>query len=95
VEQREVVVLGCRSKSTTAVLFGSLATVGCVRSEPYVGVPVTSGKPADEGRLGTSIPKFKPVSPYFTWRTRQDSGAANTESTALNIHFVLEFSFGQ
>jgi len=69
--------------------------ISTVRSEPYVGVPVTSGKPADEGRLGTSIPKFKPVSPYFTWCTRQDSGAVNTESTALNIYFVLEFSFGQ
>ena len=32
-----------------------------------MGVPVTSGKPADVGRLGTSIPKFKSVSPYFTY----------------------------
>jgi len=37
-----------------------------VRSEPNVGVPVTSGKPADAGRLGTSIPKLKPVSAFFT-----------------------------
>ena len=36
-------------------------------------MPVTSGKPADVRRLGTSIPKFKPVSPYFTRSTRSDS----------------------
>ena len=37
-----------------------------MRFEPYVGVPVTSGKPADVGRLSTSIPKFKSVGAFFT-----------------------------
>jgi len=66
--------------------------VDCVRSEPNVGVPVTSGKPDDAGRLGTSILKLEPVSTYITWRTQQDSCTANTEITVLNIYFVLDFS---
>jgi len=62
-----------------------------VRSEPNVGVTVTSGKPADAGRLGTLIPKLEPVSAFFTWRTRQVSGAANTESTTLFIFLDNKF----
>ena len=65
-----------------------------VRSESTAGGPVTSGKPDDAGRLGR-IPKLEPVSAFFTWRTRQVSGVANTKSTALNIYFVLEFFFGE
>jgi len=48
-----------------------------------VGVLVTSGKPDDAGRLGTSILKLEQVSVYFTWRTRQDHCATNTTITAL------------
>ena len=40
-----------------------------------------------------SILKPKPVSRYPTWRTRQDSGAANTESTALKHLFCLRVFF--
>ena len=56
-----------------------------------MGVPVTFGYTEDVrgGRLGTSISNLEPVSAFFTWRTRQVSGAPNTESTALNIYFVF------
>jgi len=62
------------------------------------GGGATAGRGATPGRgqrPGTSIPKLEPVSAFFTWRTRQVSGAANTESTALNIYFILRVFFGQ
>ena len=84
-----------RGKLTMAACFFAVCgqTDGLlhVRSEPNVGVPVTSGKTDDAGRLGTSILKLEPGGTYITWRTRQDSHAANTEITALNIYYVLDF----
>jgi len=60
-----------------------------VRSEPYVGVPVTSGKPADEGKLATSLLKPKPVSRY---RTAGYTDNTRTHTLSLSLNLILKFN---
>jgi len=52
---------------------------------------VTSGKPADVGRLGTSIPKFKPVSAFFTMlehRVETGKGATPQKTTPAKLYRI-------
>jgi len=57
-----------------------------MRSEPNVGVPVTSGKPADAGRLGTSIPRLEPASAFL--HGVLGKLVARRTPRALNIYFL-------